>query len=162
MPDQVPTVAIRLLLRWGVPVTTGALVLAGEAACTVPVGPLGALTVPSGLEAVASSRTSPPSSATASVYELPVAPGMFDQVVPSAERCHCSAYALPTPLQVPWMEVRVTPRCALPEIVGVAVSPRAAAPTPPVATLPTPACPSSLVALISTRNSVPSSPTARE
>src|SRR6201992_3401183 len=155
MPDQVPTVAIRLLLRWGVPVTTGAVVLGGAAACTAPVGPLGALTVPSGLEAVTSSRTSPPSSATASVYELPVAPGMFDQVVPSAERCHCSAYALPTPLQVPWMEVRVTPRCALPEIVGVAVSTGAAAPTAGVGALAAPAVPSSLVALMRARSSVP-------
>ena len=63
------------------------------AATDIPraVAALARLLTPSGLVAVTSTRSVAPTSAVVGSNEALVAPPMFDQVVPSVERCHWNA-----------------------------------------------------------------------
>ncbi len=80
--------AVRIEARAAVPLTVGAELFTGGADATTPVGALPALTVPSALLALTSTRSESFSSATVSVYVEAVAPRMLLQLLPSGERCH--------------------------------------------------------------------------
>ena len=83
-----PCVAVSVYVRVGVPLIVGAAMLAAGYGEISSVGGLAAVTMPSRFEALTSMRTTSPSSAVPSTYCALVAPAMFVQFVPSADRCH--------------------------------------------------------------------------
>ena len=80
MPAHVPGVPVSVDPRCALPVTTGRTVLTGAALGTVAVAVLAAVSVPSGLAAVTTTRTVAPTSSAVRVYVGPVASGMFVRV----------------------------------------------------------------------------------
>jgi hypothetical protein len=88
VPSQVPSLAVSVCPSRGVPEMAGGVVFEGEAGLTDAVAE-NALAEPAAFLAVTRTRTRPATSATVSVYDWPVAPGMSAQLAPArSQRCH--------------------------------------------------------------------------
>ena len=78
-----------------------------------------AVSLPSALDAVTSTRTVLPTSAEVSLYDFDVAPAMSAHAAPLLEqRCHWYAYAVGLFAHEPFPAVTVSPTWNLPSIVG--------------------------------------------
>ena len=102
-----------------VPLTTGAVVLAGGAGAITAVAAEVASVEPAPLVAVTATRIVPPASGAASVYVLAPAPAMSEHALPAeSQRRHWYAKLVGEPLQVPVEAVSWLPAVVVPETAG--------------------------------------------
>jgi len=132
VPDQAPSVALRICPSRTVPEMTGrppGSFVGGANGATTAVAGEATLADPSRFDAVTVTRIVLPTSAVTSVYVAALAPAITAQAPPVAsQRCQARPYASgPVPLNVPVVDVRIWPARALPVIVGSPVAAGAAA-----------------------------------